>query len=117
MSPSKQYAEAMKQAFFYTVKKLVLDKIFATIPLFGVGIFNPIISYFVGKLVEILAENGKLLVYFTYIDMRVGAQGDAYEKAAKAYYEAVQKGNDDEIKKAEKLLDKRFDEFVRWSVG
>lgn len=115
MTPSQQYAEIMKQAFFQILKKRVLGYIFSKVPLFGVGIFNPIISFFVSKLLIVAAQDAKLLVYFMYIDMRVGQQGDAYEKAAIDYHNALQKGDENEIKKYEAILDKKFDDFARWN--
>lgn len=111
---AQKYAEALRIAFFHQAKKVIVNTLVSWLPFLGGSFFSPIFGFIASKIATGLATDGKLLVYFQYIDMRVDAQAKGYGQAAIEYHNALESGDENEIKRTEKILDAKFDAFVSW---
>lgn len=109
----KEYIEAAKAAFF----KLAVKKVMAKIALkFGawavtgpMGIFT---GWIVEKLLTAALDGADMLIFFKFIDFRVGNQQDKAVEAYLEYYRTTQHGTKEQIIEAEFKLVKAHDEFV-----
>lgn len=107
-----EYVEAIRQAFITMGKQVAMKALLSRLPIFGNFFLNPIAAYFIGIIVEALARAGETAAFFAYIDMRVGAQSKAFEKAAAENFKAQQSGTDQEKKDAADRLKKAFRDFA-----
>lgn len=114
MTESQKYAEALKTAFFFQASKTIIQSLTAWMPFLGGSFFYPVVGFVAAKIAMALATDAKLIIYFQYIDMRVDAQAKGYGQAAIDYHNALESGDENEIKRTEKILDAKFDALVSW---
>lgn len=108
----KDYVETIKQAAVSMGTRLVFDFIVSKIPFLAGVIFNPILSWIIGKILSIAINQTEMGAFFLYVDLRTSAQGRAFEKAALAHANAK---SDEEKKNAEKELIDTFRAFVKFT--
>lgn len=108
MSTHASYVDSLKKASIALGKDALISYLSKTLPFLFIPVVGPIVSFFLGKLVEILITKTEFAIFIEYIDMRVDAQGSAFSKAALANYQTQQNGTPDEKAKAEKELITRF---------
>lgn len=112
---NQEYVETIKQAALSMGKRLVFDFIISKIPLLGNFFFGPIVSWVVGKVLQIAITQTEMGLFFLYIDMRTSAQGRAFQQAALANA-AAQKSTDPKVRQdAEKILIDSFRAFVKFT--
>lgn len=116
MTSRDEYAAIIKEAFVTLGKKAAMDFIVAKLPFFGKGIgltvFNPILGYFITVGLKGVTTGVETAAFFLYIDMRVGAQGRAFEEAAYKNYEAQRSGTPREKADAEAILRRELRSFI-----
>jgi len=116
MSSRDDYVAVIKEAFVTLGKKAAMDFIVAKLPFlgqgFGLAVFNPIVAYFVTMAAKGITEGAETAAFFLYIDMRVGIQGKAFEKAAYANFSAQRSGTPQEKANAEANLRRELRNFI-----
>jgi hypothetical protein len=93
-------AEAKKRLTTLAVHQ-IMSVIISKIPLMGVGIFNPILSFFVGKVVKLLIEQTELGLYFMKVDIVTHKEAADFNSAVDKLEGVKENGNSEEISKAE----------------
>lgn len=113
MSTRDEYVESIKSAFVTLATQSTLAW-FATLTK---GVSN---TWFLKKLITIISEQlfkyiatqSELVVFFKYIDMRVGKQSTKFQLAALQNWKAQQNGTDIEKQLAEDNLKISFRKFA-----
>lgn len=89
---------------------LLMKVAVTNMPFLAWPFFNPITKMIVKWAVKTIATQGETALFFLYIDMRVGNQSEAFEKAALEYANAK---TPEERVRLEKNLKSTFRDFVR----
>ena len=79
------------------------------------GIFTPIVSAVVSRIVTWTLEAGEMQLFFLYTDFRVNRQGRSFIEALNVNQDAQRNGSDDDKKKAEEMLIDRFRELIKFT--
>lgn len=82
----------------------VLLYLTSSFPFFSLPLVSSLTGLVVGKIIEIVVQKTELSFYFMHVDSYTGQQATKFEQAAKAHDEAIQKGDPNEISKAEQDL-------------
>ncbi len=120
MPTRDEYVEVIKSAALTAGKKTVLALLTARLPValttgFVGSLVNPLLGYLVGMILEIAIRETEIGLFFLYIDLRTSAQGRAFEKSARENFEAVKRGNLEEMARAEKKLIDDFRAFAKFT--
>lgn len=118
MSSRDEYVELLKSAALSMAKKEILPLLLSQLPKgltsgFIGSIFNPILGFIVGKVLEIAIRETEIGLFFLYIDLRTSAQGREFEKAARENLLKQKTGTPAEIANAERDLKNAFKAFVK----
>lgn len=92
--------------------ELVLSKLVSAIPFLAWPIVNPIVSILVGHILVILTEAMDLRAYFVFKTIKNNLDAGAYQDAIASTNAAAEKGDPDEITKAEAAQKARFAALV-----
>jgi hypothetical protein len=112
MTTHQEYVDAIKKSAISTGKRLLIKALVTRVPFLFWPPFGLVTSFLIGKEVEILVAETEFAIFFTYIDMRVDAQGRAFSQAAIKNYQAQLNGSPQEKSEAEKELMDSFKKFV-----
>lgn len=116
MTSRDEYVAVIKEAFVTLGKKAAMEFLVAQLPFlgkgFGLAVLNPIVAYFVTVGLKGITEGVETAAFFLYIDMRVGAQGKDFERAAFENYAAQRRGTPEEKANAEARLRRELRKFV-----
>lgn len=115
MGVRDDYVKAIKSAFVSIGQTLAMSYITAHVPPLGLPVIRQIISWCIGKILEIMVNSTELGVYFVYTDFRTNEQGLAFIDVALKNRETQLTGSDEEKRASEQLLMQKFSEFVRVS--
>lgn len=107
------YVNALKEVAMKTGKDLLVREGLKALPIFFTGPLGIIGTKLAEKVMEILIREGEFAVFFTYIDLRVDAQGKDFSEAAMKNYQVQQTGTAEEKAQAEKELINSFKNFVK----
>lgn len=120
MGSRDEYVDVIKSSFVSIGSKAVHSGLVTAFPSAAALLANPftrfVIDFFIKKLLNFLAKESEMAVFFKYIDMRVGVQAKEFEAAAYANHAAQLTGDKDAIKKAENDLWAKFEPFARLTV-
>jgi hypothetical protein len=108
----QEYVDAIKNTAVSTGKKVLIEYLTKQFPYLFIPVLGPVVSFVIGKLVEILVRETEFAIFFKYIDLRVDSQGRAFSQAAMNNYDAQKNGTPEEIKKAELELIDKFRKFA-----
>lgn len=91
MPTRDEYVAIIKSAALTASKKAVVPLLLKELPAgltTGVigAIFNPVLGFIVGKVLELAIEKTELGLFFLYTDLRTSAEGRKFYAAAKAHY-------------------------------
>lgn len=116
MSTRDEYVATIKDAFVTLGKKAAMEYLVAQLPFLGKGIglavLNPILAFFITQALKGVTTGAETAAFFLYIDMRVGNQGKAFEKAALENYKAQRTGTPQEKANAEANLRRALRELI-----
>jgi hypothetical protein len=110
-----EYVKVIQKTITDLAIRKILEALLKEAPFLFWGPFGPITKALITKVVMKAYEQGEMLAFFKYIDMRVDAQGVAFTKAAIKNHHIQQHGTEDEKKKAEQELIVAFKSFVKLS--
>jgi hypothetical protein len=111
----ESYVQFLKTTFKDAGVKLVMKYLVSQIPFFRLAFINPIAAFFVGKVISIAVDKTELGAFFLFIDLRISAQGRAFEQVALLNYEVQKNGTKEEKLDAEEKLIEKFRELVKFS--
>jgi hypothetical protein len=113
LSPRQEFIEAAKAAFFKLAVRKVMAKIALKLGAWAVtGPMGFITEWIVEKIMTAALDGADMLIFFQFIDFRVGNQEDKAVQAYLDYYRTTQNGTKEQIIEAEFKLVKAHDEFV-----
>jgi hypothetical protein len=88
------------------------------LPFLGWAWLNPIVGFFLGKLMDIIYEHVYRAVSFTIIDIQVNAQKEAYDQAVTQLKEVLSKqATDKEIEDAKEEFKKNFHDLIKLPIS
>ena len=93
----KQYLDAIESSILSILKTAIIKVIVTRLPFLAVGPLSPLLSYVVGKLLELGAKEAKLRAFYAYTDLRTNMQASAYEKHALKFYETRSKEDEEKM--------------------
>lgn len=108
----KSYSESIKKATISVGRDALVSYFSKKLPFLFIPVLGPVVTFLIGKMVEILIDKTEFAIFISYIDMRVDAQGSAFSRAAIDNYQAQQNGTPAEKIEAEKKLIQKFRDFV-----
>lgn len=107
----------INELIFSFAKKRIISAIVSKIPFLGAAIFNPILSFVIGKLLEIFYEELSKIVSFAIIDSQVDEEAEEYLRAKVELYNVMSKPKyevtPDEIELAKAEFKKRMAALIR----
>jgi hypothetical protein len=112
MKTHAEYVEALKSSAISTGKKVLIGAVSKKLPFLFLPVLGPIVSFLLGKVVEILVQETEFAIYFKYIDLRVDKQGREFSEAAMRNFNAQKSGDADAKAQSEKELIEKFKAFV-----
>ena len=116
MGTRDEYVASIKSTYVSITTRVALAAILSAIPLTWNPIVAKLIKIFVEPILRWLnsksADAEEMLVFFKYIDTRVGNQANAFNEAALLNHKAQQSGSKEEKKAAEEKLWKLAKEFL-----
>ncbi|MGZ3744421.1 MAG: hypothetical protein ACXVB1_00025 [Pseudobdellovibrionaceae bacterium] len=112
MSTRDDYVAALKTAAISIGKKAVMGSLISACPVLAAPFLYPLVDFIVGKILTIAIDQTEMGAFFLYIDLRVASQSKDFELAAYKNHEAQKNGTEEEKKKAEADLIKKFNAFV-----
>jgi hypothetical protein len=104
----EEYVKTLKDAAARLAVDVLIREVSKRLPFLFVPVLNPIVTFLLKKVVEILFTQTEFAVFFAYIDMRVDAQGRKFISAAKENRQAQINGTPEEKKLAEDKLISTF---------
>lgn len=104
----KEYVEIIQDSFVSIGVRAIMADLVSRSTFFALPFFNPITKLFVEYIVKSIAVKLETQSFFWFIDMRVGAQGKDFEKAALENFIAQREGTPEEKKRAEENLKIHF---------
>ena len=110
-----QYVDLIKSTAVSTGKKAVMSYLSTRFSFMALPIVNPLVSMFVGYVIEVAIIKTELGAFFLYTDFRVDAQGIEFLEAAARNQQAQQSGNEQEKKDAEQNLMDKFRSFAKFN--
>lgn len=108
----EEYVKTLKDAATRLALDVLVREVSKRLPFLFVPVLNPIVTLLLRKVVEILFTQTEFAIFFTYIDMRVDAQGRRFISAAKENRNAQMNGTPEEKKLAEEKLISTFRDLV-----
>lgn len=105
-----EYVSLIKETFVSMGVSVLMKAAVTNIPFLAWPFFNPLTKMIVKWGVTELVTKGETAAFFLYIDMRVGNQSEAFEKAALAYHAAT---TPEEKVRLEKAFKAAFRDFAR----
>lgn len=108
----------LKQAIYDYAKKQIIDAIVSRVPFLGASFFNPILGFFIGKILDIVYEHVYRAISFALTDIEVGMQKRAYEEAVVKLQEVLAKENatEQEIEDAKKKFKDSFRDLIKFPI-
>lgn len=112
------FKDAVKEAVYEYAKKEIIKAIVTKLPFLGGAFFNPIVAFFVGKILDIVFAHVWRAISFALTDLEVRLQKEAYDKATQKLKEAIDKSGvtEDEINKAKEEFKKAFRDLVHFPI-
>lgn len=106
----------LKQAIYDYAKKAIIQAIISKVPFLGASFFNPILGFFVGKILNIVYEHVYRAVSFAIVDIQIGMQKKAYEDAVVKLQEtlAAEHATDKEIEDAKQKFKDSFRDLIKF---
>lgn len=83
-----EYVAFLKSSALEIGKRAVLKSLASQVPLFSGGFPAWVAGLIVGKVLEVLIQQSEFGAFFLYIDIRTNFQGQKFEEAALAWYNA-----------------------------
>lgn len=108
----EEYAKAAGAVLIRKLKADFLKYAISLLPFSIGGPFAPMIMYLCGWIFDWIEKQAIFLAWCKYTDFRVAHQGSELGKAIYSEIQIKKNGSADEIKKAEEITDKLFDDFV-----
>lgn len=107
-----EYVSALKYAAVTLLKNRAMIAIAALFPILATGPLGFIMGQVVSKIITLAIENGEILAFFQFIDLRTSVEGRDFEKAIQSLSKAQ---TPQEKLDAEKILIDTARTFIRIS--
>jgi hypothetical protein len=104
----EEYVKTIKDAATRLAVEVLIREVPKRLPFLFIPVLNPIVTLLLKKIVEILITQTEFAIFFSYIDLRVDAQGRKFATAALENRKAQLSGTPEEKKIAEENLIKSF---------
>lgn len=108
----------IKKAIYDYAKSAIMKALVTKLPFLGWAWLNPIVGFFLGKLMDIVYEHVYRAVSFAIIDIKVNAQKEAYDQAVVQLQEVLAKeqATEKEIEDAKKEFKEKFRDLIKFPV-
>ena len=103
-----EYVNILKDSAGKMAKEILKRELKKRLPFLFLKFVNPFTEILISHVVSILVRESEFAAFFAYIDLRVNAQGRAYQKAVLENRKAQESGTPEEKKIAEQKLIESF---------
>lgn len=111
----QEYVNIIKSSFVNFGTKAIMSYLKVQIPFFSLPVVSYLTEMVVSKILDIAVNKTDTAIFFTFIDLRVNAQGREFSNAALKNYEVQKSGTKEEKQKSEQELIDSFRTLVKFS--
>ena len=111
--------QIVKDAVYKNAKKLIIEAIVTKLPFLAGEFCNPILGFFVGRILDIVYAQLWRTISFALVDYEVKAQKDAYDASVVQIKAVLDKQGvtGAEVEKAKKEFEDRLHTIIRFPVS
>jgi len=91
------YISALESSLLNMLKNAIIKVLVTRLPLLAWGPLSPILSFIVGKILELGMREAKIRIFFLYTDLRTNRQASIYETYALKFYETRSKEDEQKM--------------------
>lgn len=106
---------AVKGLVFDTILDIVIKKIIAKVPFLGWPVINPVFTFIMGQIANLIYKELSLSVKFILIDLKTSQQVVVYEKSVTELKAKIETKNEAEIEKAKAEFKKNLSALIRFN--